>query len=141
MQLFQRASDEAYREAIQDAANDGRLPLARLTIGFITGRGWGFLRPWEQKAIFPAKGTPAGFRNPDRAHERFWILRVRRAAPATSPVSFKHPNHDYFIEGWYWYGWAWRKAWGKRWGFWPLARWVLLDPDIVTHDPGKADDW
>lgn len=135
MKWIIRASDGAYRAHIQDEA-DGRLPLAWLTFGSLTGHGWGFLHPWEQKAIFPAKGTPLGFGDPWRAHEPFWILRVRPL-----DASFKHANHDYYIEGRYWYGWAWREAWGKRWGFWPLARWVLLDPDIVTHDPGKADDW
>lgn len=141
MRWILRASDRSYRQAIQDPGNEGRLPLARLTFGCVSGYGWGFVHPWEQQALFPGKGNVAGIGNPLRHHEPFWILRWRRACPATSPVSFKHPNHDYFIEGWYWYGWVWRAVWGKRWGFWPRARWKLLDPDIVTHDPGKADDW
>lgn len=136
MRWILRASDRSYRQAIQDEANQGRLPLARLTFGYVSGHGWGFVHPWEQKALFPAKGKVAGIGNPLRHHEPFWILRIR-----TTQASFKHPNHDYSIEGWYWHGWVWRASWGKRWGFWPRAKWALLDPDIVTYDPGKADDW
>ena len=30
-------------------------------------------------------------------------------------------------------------GWGLRWGFWPKFKNELLDPYIVTHDPGE--DW
>lgn len=136
MQLIMRATNANYRRVITDAANEGRLPMARFTFGYIKGLGWGFLHPWEQQAIFPGKGTLSGIGDPLREHEPFFILRVSSLLAA-----FKHANQDYIIEGYYWHGWVWRKSWGKRWGFWPRFRYALLDPDPVTHDPGKAEDW
>lgn len=136
MRWIIKATNKSYRHHIADEANEGRLPLARLTFGYITGHGWGFLHPWAQKAIFPAKGTPLGIGDPRRSHEWFFILRV-----SSQLAAFKHANHDYYIEGYYWHGWVWRVAWGKRWRFWPRMRWELLDPDPITDDPGRADDW
>lgn len=147
MKRLQHATDATYRKAIsveRDLDADehdpheldaGRLPMARFTWGYVSGLGWGFLRPWEQQALFPAKGSQRGIGNSDRHHEPFWILRVRGFDGA-----FRHRNHDYVIEGRYWQGWVWRASWGKWWQFW-RARWKLLDPDNVTDDPGKADDW
>lgn len=136
MRWILRASDRSYQEVIQDEANQGRLPLAWLTFGYVSGLGWGFVHPWEQQALFPGKGTRLGIGSYWRHHEPFWILRIR-----CEETTYKHPNHDWAIDGRYWWGWVWRPAMGKHWGFWPRARWALLDPDIVTHDPGKADDW
>lgn len=135
MRLIIRASDEAYREHIQDEENAGRLPLAWLTFGNINGHGWGFLQPWAQQTIFPAKGSPRGIGHPDRQHEPFWILRL---LPLNGVG--KHKNQDYLIEGRYWFGLAWRKNWGKRWGIWK-ARGCCLDPDIIRYDPGQSEDW
>lgn len=138
MKWIIRASDKSYRAAIAHEANEGRLPIARLTFGFVTGHGWGFVHPWEQKALFPAKGTINSFNHPRSKHERFIIWRVW---PTDWLMEFKHPNHGYYIAGRYWWGWVWRESWGYRLWFWPRFRWALLDPDIVTNDPGKADDW
>ena len=134
MKLIIRATDRLYREHIHDEA-DGRIPMARLMFGNLTGRGWGFLHPWAQKALFQAKGTQFAIGHVDRKHEPFIILRWRSFEGA-----FKHPNQDWYIEGRYWRGYVWRSEWGLRWGFWPKFRGVLLDADIVTHDPGKAGD-
>ena len=135
MKRIIRATDQSYREHIQ-GEDEGRLPLASLTFGKISGYGWGFLHPWEQQALFPAKGTPSGIGHPDRYHAPFIIFRWRSFNGV-----YKHPNQDWYIEGRYWRGYVWRSEWGLRWGFWPKFRYALLDPDIITHDPGKADDW
>ena len=136
MRWLFRATNASYRATIADEASEGRLPFARVMFGNLSGHGWGFLHPWEQKALFPEKGTPPGVMSPLRRHEPFIILRVSSLLAA-----FKHANHSYTIEGYYWHGRVWRKSWGKRWGFWPRFRYALLDPDPVTHDPGKAEDW
>jgi len=134
-----RASDDVYRKAIRNPANHGRLPLAWLTSGYVSGRGWGFVAPWAQQALFPGKGTLAAVGNPRRHHDRFWLLRVR---PQRMTVT--HPSVDWPITGRYWYGLAWREAFGYRRILGlriPRVRWVLLDPDQVTRDPGRAEDW
>lgn len=135
MKLLQRANNKTYRKAISDEANGGRLPIARLIIGNIEGHGWGFLHPWDQIAVFPSKGTPGGFRDPMRHHERFWILRL-----SCRHMSLRHRNHDYDIEGRYWQGLVWRESMGPWWKPWRAKR-KMLSPDIVTYDPQKADDW
>lgn len=135
MKLLLRATDTSYRAAIGDEANQGRLPLARLTYGLVTGIGWGFLHPWAQQALFPAKGTPFGIGHPDRPHERFILVRLR---PTVRKV--KHPRHAYAIEGRFWEGLAWRAKWGKRFGV-PRFRRVLLDPDRIDSDPNANDDY
>ena len=135
MKRIIRATDQSYREHIQ-GEDEGRLPLASLTFGKISGYGWGFLHPWEQQALFPAKGTPRGIGHPDRYHAPFIIFRWRSFNGV-----YKHPNQDWYIEGRYWHGYVWRSEWGLRWGFWPKFKNELLDPDIVTHDPGQAEDW
>lgn len=135
MRLIQRATDSSYREAIQHEENQGRFPIAFLTCGYVSGLGWGFLRPWEQLQLFPEKGTLGGVEHADRHHQRFWILRVWPIR-----TSAKHPRHSWEIEGRYWEGLVWRHSWGKRFGIW-RARRAFLDPDIVTHDPQRADDW
>lgn len=139
MKILQRANREAYRALIKNEFNQGRLPLAWVTVGYIHGHGWGFLHPWAQLAIFPAKGTPAGSGNRERIHDRFWLLRLW-----PTWRSERHRNMSWAIHGRFWHGLAWREAWGWR-QLGPLriprARRVLLDPDIVTRNPGKADDW
>ena len=123
MKLIIRASAKVYREHIQDESNQGRLPLAWLTFGSIAGHGWAFLHPWAQLVLFPAKGTRFGIGHPDRKHEPFFILRYR-----STWRTELHPNHEYAIEGRYWYGLVWRRKWGWR------PRRVLLDYDCITVD-------
>jgi hypothetical protein len=136
MKLRIRVNSQSFRAYIADEANAGRIPIARLKHGYVIGRGWGFLHPWEQQAIFPQKGTPAGWNTSARVHEPFWILRLWPTWCAA-----RHRNHDYDIEGRYWHGLVWRQSWGwrRRWGInLPNARRAFLDPDIVTNDPKKA---
>jgi hypothetical protein len=123
MRWIIRATDKAYRELIHDEANEGRLPLAWLTFGYVTGHGWGFLHPWAQQAIFPTKGSIAGIEHPDRQHDAFFILRLRPHWREAHHQNYEHP-----IEGRYWYGLAWRRRWGPCW----RARWALLDYDRIT---------
>ena len=136
MRWLFRATDESFRKAIRNERNEGRVPMARLIYGYVSGHGWGFLRPWEQQALFPEKGTVGGVGHPDRHHQRFWILRLK-----PTQRRLRHRNHDYFIEGRYWHALVWRSGWGYRWRY--LWRWrrAIVDPDMVTDDPGKAEDW
>lgn len=109
-----------------------RVPLARLTFGLVSGFGWGFLRPWQQLAVFPEKGTPAGIGHRHRHHERFWI---RALVPHDGTE--RHPRHSWTVTGRYWEGVAWRASWR-------YPRMVLLDPDIITadtHPRGSYGDW
>ncbi len=136
MRWIIHATPDKYRELIQDERNQGRLSLAWLTFGYLNGHGWGFLHPWTQLALFPGKGRYGSNVDPASIHDGFLILRWR-----SFEAAFKHPNHTWYIEGRYWRGWVWRAEWGLRWGFWPKFRYCLLDPDIVTDDPGQAEDW
>ena len=121
MRLFIHATDETYRQHIADELNQGRLSLARLTFGEISGHGWGFVGPWAQQALFPHKGTYAGVGGRARRHEQFALCRVWQ----TWTVAH-HPNHRYPVHAYYAYGIAWRRSWGKWWN--PACwRWVLLD--------------
>lgn len=139
MRPWVRVTPSAYRKLIKKASNMGRFPIARVIYGYIGGRGWGFLNPWEQLAIFPNKGTLAGISDPARRHERFAIARV-----FPTWRTERHPNHEDPVTGRYWWGLAWRASWDK-------PRLVLLDPDRVrmeieivttneetTVDPAKA---
>lgn len=120
---------ESYREAIQDEASMGRVPMARLIWGYVEGKGWAFLRPWEQLAMFPEKATVAGIYSPRRKHVRFWIRRLR-------PVQgiYRNQMHLYPVTGRFWRGVAWRDGWRR-------PRLVLLDPDIVDDDPNAHADY
>lgn len=118
MRLIIRASDEAYSKHIQNEDNAGRLPLAWITWGSITGRGWGFLGPWTQQAIFPHKGKPGSGSVPGRLHEPFLVVCFRRRWGFAH-----HRNHAHEILGRFGYGLVWRKSWGFR------PRWARLDPE------------
>ncbi len=122
-------TDYTYRQVIGDPASEGRVPHARLVWGNVSGSGWGFLRPWEQIALFPEKGTLAGIRSPARAHEEFIIRYLEPFADA-----LRHPRHLHPITGRYWHGIVWRSSW-KGW------RRSVLDPDIVIEDPNQNEDW
>lgn len=119
MKPFVRVTPSAYRRLIKQSRNMGRFPVARVIYGYIDGQGWGFLNPWEQLAIFPNKGTPAGVSDPARRHERFAIARV-----FPTWRTERHPNQEDPVTGRYWWGLAWRARWEK-------PRLVLLDPDKI----------
>ncbi len=49
--VFFRVTRDSVRAACQFEKNEGRIPRAFITWGFLTGHGWKFLPPWCQKAI------------------------------------------------------------------------------------------
>jgi hypothetical protein len=117
MRLICNVSDVRYRRMIRNPKNQGRFPPAWLTCGMVSGHGWGFLQPWAQIALFPAKGTTADYtRNPDRKHQPFFLLRLW-----PTWRSERHRNHADPVEGRYWLSLAWRRPWRR-------PRLVLLDP-------------
>lgn len=119
MRAFVRVRPSAYQWLVRDAKAAGRFPIARVIYGYLPGRGWGFLNPWEQLAMFPEKGTQAGIGHPARRHERFAIARV-----FPTWRTERHPNQEEPITGRFWWGLAWRASW-------PEPRLVLLDPDRI----------
>ncbi len=123
MKLIVWATPARSREYIQDEANEGRLPLAWLTFGYLNGHGWGFLHPWAQQAIFPSKGRWGSDVDPASIHDAFLILRYW---PAWG--SHCHPNHEHPIEGRYWRAIVWRRRWGRR------PRLAMVDYDCISVD-------
>jgi len=140
MRKILRATPQAFKQARRDRHMHGRLPLAWLTFGYLEGHGWAFLAPWAQEALFPGKGRLQAVGSPYRQHDWFFLLRVRSRVEEV-----QHPACSWPIAGRYWYGFAWREAWGYRRILGPLklpcVRWVRLDPDRIDRDPGKAEDW